>query len=464
MPSPHTLRGASSATPANRRLIVSAALGHATAVLGDAARAELIALAAVRRSGFSHTDTLAHARHLSISQMRNAPELNTDDRAKPELREFAQQLAMTRKPLERSIMDLSQRHALSPHALGRALGVKASEAEKIVERTCAAWDHDLDPALMAWLGPASCDALARLLSEHHLWPRANDSAVVGSIDSTGPVPIVTDGKIVTDKKADKKADKMTGDVDETASAIARHPSTVDQRDHPTVAAFVGAAPKVAEHAVDCDRCGTRLQNLNGVRDVLSQVPLPDPSVELLRAMRPYKKRPAFRNPPSIAPRRFDLQRFRTTTTAILGIVVLTAIGALLLQMHNDDEPTQNSRVDDLVKNTQGQLLSPSATSITAQRPQVDITNSGNTPMLWHIDATATWLEAQPNNGQLAPGQTITIMLLESPRQTVPVETTMELVGSDESKQLIRYSTTGKSDTTSSIRTQAGTPSKPVKLY
>lgn len=413
------MRSTSILAQTNRRLLATAALGHATAVLGDEARAELVAAAALRRGGSSKVTVLAHARHLAISQMRNSPELRLDDEAELEVREFAQQLAMTRTPLERSIVDLNGRQKLNTHELGRALGISQSAAANRIKAVSEAWTEELDPVLMAWLGPGSCDALAALLTGKRLWPRHADAPVVGSIDSTGPVPVVTDS-----------IPAPLNDVNST-----QHPLTVQQ--------FIDVMPQLRTHFAECEVCTARLAGLNGVQDVLAQVPFVEPSRELLRASRPYRQRLTTSEPPSVDQDGLKLAQLRGPLVAALCIALIAVSGYLVWnRMNAEDGPSRNSRVNELVNTAKESHLQAVPTALNTTRQQTSLSNTGTTSLLWHATSSSDWLTMEPDNGRLEPGKSQTITLVEKPTQTNSRVTTVEITANDESKLILRYIANG----------------------
>ncbi len=409
-------------TRLNRRDLAAAALGHATAVLGDPARAELVALAAVRRSLQSRTGVLAHARHLAISQMRNAPELDVRDLAQTEVREFAQQLAMTRTPLERSVVDLSVRQSLDMRSLGRVLGIDSEQAALLVRATTSRWEREIDPAVMAWLGPGSCTELAAILTTNRLWPRGSDSPI-SSVDTTGEVPIVK-----TDDMGAADATIRTAELPIVATGA---PLTIHQ--------YLDAAPLVASHAESCEVCAKRLQSLNGVMDILAQVPLPTPSKELLRAIRPYKTRIATPLPPSIEPRRYDVRRLRTPGLAVAAVIVI-ALGSVLAfnTFTGDDDENQDDRVDQLVVNATATKLVSSVVQLSPSQRSTVLTNQGSETVLWHATSSATWLKVEPVSGRLSPGQSVSLGTIESPKQSQSRDATIEITSSDQSRQILSY--------------------------
>ena len=143
------------------------AFGHCLAVLGDPARAADTAAAALRRAGRARGLVLAHARHQALLAWDDGdwpdPTALSADQSDPG--EAARALAATRPALERSVVDIRNRTGTDRAALGRALGATPTVAALRASDIAEEWDRDLDPALLALLGPGDCVDLAALLAD-----------------------------------------------------------------------------------------------------------------------------------------------------------------------------------------------------------------------------------------------------------------------------------------------------------
>lgn len=156
------------------------AYGHCLAVLGDPAAAAEAAEAALRRAGRSRSSVLAHARHQSLLQPE--PAAPAPETAAPDgVSELATLLAATRPALERAVLDLRAR--LDRADLGRALGLSSAEAAARADAVAQAWDEQLDPQLMAALGPGDCVELAAVLADVPAATLA-DLATAGEVTAT----------------------------------------------------------------------------------------------------------------------------------------------------------------------------------------------------------------------------------------------------------------------------------------
>lgn len=138
------------------------AYAHCLAVLGDHHQAAEASALAVRRGGRARWAVLAHARHEALS--RQAVELD-GSKASADLADFAQRLAFTRPAEERALLDLADRHGLDRAGLGRVWGAPPEDVATQVAAASATWTRELDPVVLAWMGPGDCGDLAELLAE-----------------------------------------------------------------------------------------------------------------------------------------------------------------------------------------------------------------------------------------------------------------------------------------------------------
>src|SRR5438105_7806505 len=142
------------------------AFGHCFVVLGDRQQAEDAALVALRRAGRSRSSVLAHARYQALERAAGLDAPQADTPAPNDLLELAVLLAATRPAAERAVLDL--RNRLDRAELGRALGLPATAAADRADAIGEAWDRELDPLLMARLGPGDCLLLAAVLADADL--------------------------------------------------------------------------------------------------------------------------------------------------------------------------------------------------------------------------------------------------------------------------------------------------------
>jgi hypothetical protein len=136
------------------------AYSHCLAVLGDPAAAAEASAIAIRHGGRARWAVLAHARHEALERLSTAA--RTPD-AGAELVDVARWLAGSRPAEERSLLDLADRHDLDRGALGRVWGIPPADAAAQVATVTEAWGRELDPVVLAWLGPGECDDMAAIL-------------------------------------------------------------------------------------------------------------------------------------------------------------------------------------------------------------------------------------------------------------------------------------------------------------
>jgi hypothetical protein len=414
-----TMRKPAGFTTRRHRPSASAvAYSHALAVTKNALVAESIASSALRRGAHSRLAVIAHARHQSLEHARRTPPPQSDDIAAGELRSLATQLAATRPPMERAIVDLELRYALDPSSFARVLGLTNQRAQQRSEAITQTWADALDPAVMAWLGPASCSELGALLTQAQLWPRSAHAPIVSSVDSTGPVPLLPTG---TD-----------GIAIETESIPA--PVSVV-----SVSALVNIATDVREHAGKCELCNERLRMLTPVRTLIGQTPIESIPTSVADAAKTAFRRIPTPLPPSIEPHRIDVSRLRVPAFTVGALAATIAVGIVLVNRNDNDEPSQADRVAKLVDSPSFSNLLATPSIVTADTKTASLANNSESPLNWQATPSVPWIIVKPSTGNLRPAQSISIDLQSEEPPSNQSDAEIVILGSDGSRQVLRYS-------------------------
>ena len=235
-------------------------------MLRDPELAVEAAVAALRRAGRSRSSVLGHARYQALSYPEPLPPA-ADTPAPDDITELATLLAASRPAAERAVLDLRAR--LDRAELGRALGASAASAAERADAIAETWDHDLDPQLMAALGPGDCLDLAAVLADLGLT-------------------------------------------------------------HPTLGDLAAAAPAVAAHVAACDMCTDRHRAMVSVRSLVGQpvTDVPEPVREAARRSR--RMRPAQPPPPFEPRRRRPLVVAGVAAAIALAVAAIGATAAALV--------------------------------------------------------------------------------------------------------------------------------------
>lgn len=237
--------------------VAASAFGHCLAMVRDEEVAAHLAAVAVRRGGRSLGNVLGHARHQALAWAQDTPlppvELGADAGAT----DVAWALAASRPPVELAIIDLSGRYGLGRAGLGTALGLSPAVAAARVATVGQSWDAELDPALLAWLGPGDCDGLAAVLD--------------GAVRTSAPELL-----------------RLAGDV--------------------------------AAHSAACDACGDRRRAAASVRLLVAGTPLPVPPLPVVAAAGRGRLQPPHL-PPPLEPRRRRVGVWAVAGVAAVAVVV-----------------------------------------------------------------------------------------------------------------------------------------------
>lgn len=244
--------------------VAASAFGHCLALVRDEETAARLAVVALRRGGPSLGAVLGHARHQALAVVGEAaPPAALAVSVGPS--EVAWALAWTRPAIELALVDLGGRYRLGRAGLGLALRTTPSAAAARVAAVGRQWDAELDPALLAWMGPGECEELAAVLSG-----------------------------------------VSTGDP----------------------AALVDIAGEVAGHATTCPACADRLRAMPSVRHLLNSTPLPIPPAEVAAAANGSRLQPPVPPPPIDPGHRRPRVRTLAAAVVVLVVSGVTAIAVL----------------------------------------------------------------------------------------------------------------------------------------
>jgi hypothetical protein len=365
--------------------VAAGAFGHCSAVLRRADVAEDAATVAVRRGGRSRLAVLAHARHQCLVRLDADPAPVNLDSPPDDLADLAWRLAGTRPAEERAVIDLDGRHGLDRAGVGRALGLASNAAAARVAEVAETWERELDPSLLAYLGPGECDELATVLEDRGLWTR---EAVAG----------------------DDIGDHTTGDIG--APTYADLGSTAGGTGSPVVAsagelAAVGA--DVAAHVQGCEQCADRRRAMVSTRALVAQMPLPTaPAAVMLEARRARRRLPGT-PPPSIDGGGRRLSRTLVAAAIVVAVLaVATGAGAKVLSDRRTDAH-RRQRIAALTKVPgSGSALTVSPASLTPAPGVLTLTNRRASPLAWKAVADVPWITLSPSTGHIGQAGTVAI--------------------------------------------------------
>ena len=319
---------------------------------------------------------LAHARFEALRSAVGAAGDDPADDAPGDVGALAWALAATRPPVEVAIVDLDTRHGLRRVGLGRSLGLPPAAAADRATSVAAAWETDLDPALMAWMGPGECEELATTLVHSGLRPLLTPAGT-----PEGP-----------------------------------------HRPVSTVADLLRVAPAVAEHCEQCEVCADRRRAMVSVRSVLAQTPLPY-APDVLRAVDRRRIHRPIPPPPSIDP---GPRRWLAWVAA--GVAVSVAIGAATLaivSLSRRGSDGQEKRIEALTKiPPAGSSLVLSPTTVAPGNGRLAIANRSSKAIDWTAQSDMPWLSLTPASGRLEPKASTIVTVTElhtAPEGTVRAE-------------------------------------------
>jgi hypothetical protein len=303
---------------------------------------------ALRKGGRSLPGVLAHARYEALLEASQREPAEPSAEVAAELGELAWALAATRAPTEVAIIDLDTRHGLRRVGLGRSLGLAPAVAAERATAIAAAWEAELDPALMAWMGPGECEELA------------------GVLEGIGPESPVAD--------------------------------------------LLGVAGAVAEHAEHCDVCADRRRSMVSVRSLLAQTPLADApqalrSVERRRMARPIPP------PPSVDPGPRRWLRWAVAAVVISVAVGGATAGAVTLSRRGSSPRDKRIQALTKIPPAGSSLvLSPGTVAPGAS--QLAIANRSSKEIDWTVQSDLPWLAFTPSSGRLGPKASTIVTVTE----------------------------------------------------
>jgi hypothetical protein len=358
------------------------AYAHTCAVLGTRFPAVEAAVTAVRRGGRVRWAVLGHARAAALDLAAESLEPDLDGHVPDDLTELAVALAATRPAVERAVVDLDSRHDLDRAAFARALGLPLGAASARAASVQLEWQQQLDPLVLARLGPGECDGLASVLG-------------AGSESSAGAAPVV-------------------GDVDGADAYPAdRPPSAVGDERPATLRALFQVGPAVADHAAGCALCSDRLRAMVSVRTLLAQRPIELAPPAVQAAVAPsLRRRPTL--PPPLVPASPVRRWLRPTATVAAALLVALAGGAIVAA--RDGREGDDGQLEALTRvPAEGSTLTVEPASVEGTTPgPVTLSNHGDGALEWAAAADVPWLTVTPVDGTLEPGGTAELQLGVTP--------------------------------------------------
>jgi len=353
------------------------AYAHACAILGPGEAAMGTALIAVRRGGRSRAAVLGHARHEGLLRALQAPPADLDVEAPADLSDLAFALVAARPARERALVDLETRHDLDRSGLARASGISASAVAARLAAIGGEWQHQLDPVVLARLGPGDCDALAAVLDAER-------------------------------------------DLDAS----------------PTIRALLAAGALVSDHAAGCEVCRDRLRSAVSVRTLVAQRALEDAPSPVRDAAAPARlRRPS--PPPPLEPEAPSRRWLKATVAAAVAVVFAAGVAAAISATRR---PSTDTRVEALTRvPAAGSALVASPAGIEGLAPPpVELRNDSRRSVRWQATPDATWIHVVPAAGVLGPRETARLRVtLTRDAPEGEARGTIRLTGADGSTTVIR---------------------------
>lgn len=393
-------------TRGGRRRPSATAIAYALAstVLRDESLASEIAITAIKKGGVARVGILAHARHSSLAALGLTTPVDPHTTiAASHARELAWQLAGVRPGAERAIVDLDVRYGLDSASFARALGLTTTRAGVLAREVEEMWATHLDPALLASLGAAGCEVFEQILLEAGI-PAGH-----------------------------ALADPPTGEISMHGGTTS---STHEiEGDGVLLTVLLAAAPAVLQHASGCEQCAGRLRSMTSVRMLNGHRPIPDVPASVGAIAAHARRRIGAPPPPSFE--RHPLDRVRLLWLGVAVIVVITVGSAVLgtyqaFESHRDT----SDRIARLVDSPTATDLQVSPDELGPARTTFTVRNGGTRAMLWNAVPTASWLRADPTNGRLEPGHSVTVTVNADSLQKSDAAITVTSGSSEQ--QVIRY--------------------------
>ena len=380
------------------------AYAHACAVLGEGEPAVEVAVVAVRRGGRSRWAVLGHGRAGVLARAADATPPDLDAPVPDDLTELAAALASTRPAIERVVVDLESRHDLDLGGFARALGLPVALAGARAAALSADWQQQLDPVVLARLGPGDCEHLAAILDPSSDRPPRSSSP----------------------------GEAQSSETDEAVEAPT-----------PTLRELIDVGSAVADHAAGCELCGDRLRAMVSVRTLLAQRPVAGLAPSAVRAAAAPSRLRRPTPPPALEPEPLTRRWLRPVATAAAALLVATTGGVIAAALRTDDADDRG-QVEALtrVPDTGSALtVDPSAIEGTTP-PPVELTNHSDVAIEWAAESDVAWLRVAPTDGALEPGATIQLQVgVTSAAPEGPARGAIRISGADGSAAVVRLATT-----------------------
>lgn len=432
------------------------AYGLCLAVLGDPAAAEECALEALTHGGGrSRVAALAHARYRALVAARDARRSSTGDANEDltgiDLTELARLLSMTRPPVERAIADLQTRHGLDRAHFGRVLGMPPGTAATRAAVVARRWTAELDPALLAFLGPGECPELARILVGSCLFKAVespvepDDSlldpgAVAGS--HAGPSSGVR-------ASAGLDLGRDTGPV-AVVTATGPHPAVstpieVVPAGPMTRSRLLDAVAPVRGHVEGCRTCGDRVRAMVSVRELLARVPLEPAPVTARAAAAASHLLPRLRRPsPWPPPLERRAGRWRRRAAIAGGVAALLGVAGAGVAIGMRASRRGPDRVGALTRVPAVNALAIDGADTLSTGEIFTVANTSTHPLRWTAASQSPWLSVAPSQGALGPGDRVDLSTSLVPGASGgPGTATVTITGDDGSATAVEVRASGQ---------------------